>query len=313
MEQNNSGIVEQNNEYKEFVEKIYTKQADSCIYNQQSLAECGLYIQDDNAILQTVQCSSQIQPVNFSTSLVSNQENQEYAATTQILNVQQTQCETTQTDMTDIKIEPVESPESISPQWIMSAPLKYQANYLSVGSISSPYHSQVITAAAPKISEIQENEMINTPKSNVTVCTENLKPIELTKSSPSKFRAVEFVLNNLDSVPGEEKFYGWSDKAKDFANTQLSKESHESVYAQKINSNVKNSNNSQSTSVVMAEQTDLSHVGPSKRKSDKSSSKRKNKVLKNTNWAAEKDRTLKTYSNNLMRKKPKSWQPQEHC
>lgn len=38
MEQNNSGIVEQNNEYKEFVEKIYTKQADSCIYNQQSLA-----------------------------------------------------------------------------------------------------------------------------------------------------------------------------------------------------------------------------------------------------------------------------------
>lgn len=130
-----------------------------------------------------MQCSSQIQPVNFSTSLVSNQENQEYAATTQILNVQQTQCETTQTDMTDIKIEPVESPESISPQWIMSAPLKYQANYLSVGSISSPYHSQVITAAAPKISEIQENEMINTPKSNVTVCTENLKPIELTKST----------------------------------------------------------------------------------------------------------------------------------
>lgn len=93
----------------------------------------------------------------------------------------------------------------------------------------------------------------------------------------------------------------------------MSKESHESVYAQKINSNVKNPNNSQSTSVVMAEQTDLSHVGPSKRKSDKSSSKRKNKVLKNTNWAAEKDRTLKTYSNNLMRKKPRSWQPQEHC
>ncbi|CAB4474436.1 unnamed protein product [Rhizophagus irregularis] len=55
-------------------------------------------------------------------------------------------------------------------------------------AMDSPYHSQVITAAAPKISGIQENEMINTPKSNVTVCTENLKPIELTKSSPSKFR-----------------------------------------------------------------------------------------------------------------------------
>lgn len=93
----------------------------------------------------------------------------------------------------------------------------------------------------------------------------------------------------------------------------MSRESRERVYAQKFNLNIKNSNNSQSTSVVMAEQTDLSHDGPSKRKSDRSSSKRMNKVLKNVNWATEKDRTLKKYSNNLMRKKPKSWQSQEHC
>lgn len=131
-----------------------------------------------------MQCISQIQPVNFSTSLVSNQEYQEYADTTQKLNAQQTQCKLNcDTTQTNIKIEPVESSESISPQRIMSTPLTYQANSLSVGSISSPCHSQVITAAVPKISEIQENEMSNAPKSNVTVCTENLKPIELTKST----------------------------------------------------------------------------------------------------------------------------------
>jgi hypothetical protein len=39
MEQNNSDIVkQQNNEYKELDEKIYTKQANNCTYNQQSLA-----------------------------------------------------------------------------------------------------------------------------------------------------------------------------------------------------------------------------------------------------------------------------------
>lgn len=53
MEQNNSGIVEQqNNEYKEFVEKIYTKQSDSCIYNQQSLA--GKYFKCLCSILRTI-------------------------------------------------------------------------------------------------------------------------------------------------------------------------------------------------------------------------------------------------------------------
>lgn len=124
-------------------------------------------------ILQSVQCSSQIQPASFSTSLVSNHSNQEYTATKQNLNVQ-----------TNIKIEPVEPPKPISPQRIMPAPLKYQANSLSNGSTLSPSHYQVITAAVPKISDTQENEneMKNTPKPNVTMCAD-LKPIELTKST----------------------------------------------------------------------------------------------------------------------------------
>lgn len=153
--------------------------------------------------------------------------------------------------------------------------------------------------------------------------------------SSSHFRAVEFVLENLgknylysamnfsfmvdiltyhfiikDSVPGEEKFYNWSDKAKNFANIQLSKRSHERFYEQNINSNVASLNNSQSTSAVNEQQTDLPRYEPSKRKSNYGRSpKRINKVLKNAKWAAERDRILKKYSKNLMRKKPKSWQP----
>jgi hypothetical protein len=95
----------------------------------------------------------------------------------------------------------------------------------------------------------------------------------------------------------------------------LSRDSRESFYAQNINSNVASSSNSQSTLVVMEEneqQTDLSRYEPSKRKSNDISTPRKMyKVLKNANWTAERDRILKKYSKNLMRKKPKSWQPQK--
>ncbi|GBB98019.1 hypothetical protein RclHR1_03120004 [Rhizophagus clarus] len=307
MEQNNSSIVKkQINEYKELVEKVYIEEADNCTYSKQPLTECRPYIQHDNSVLQqSMQCSSKLQPASTSTSLESNRANQECATTSQDLDVQQTQfelnCDTTQPI---IKIEP----ESISP---------LQANSFVVGdsnrSIPSPPQSKVITAAVPKMSDVQENEMKNTPKPNITVCTENLKPIELTKSSSSSFRAVEFVLENLDSVPGEEKFYNWSDKAKDFANIQLSKESRERFYEQNINSNLASSYNSQSTSVFIAEneqQTDLTRYEPSKRKSNYGSSpKRMNKVLKNAKWAAERDSILKKYSKHLMRKKPKSWQP----
>lgn len=115
-----------------------------------------------------MQCSSQIQPASSCTSLETNRANQEYAATSQDLNAQQTQfesnCATTQPI---IKIEP----GSISP---------LQANSFTVGdsngSIPSPPHSKVITAAVSKMSDVQENEMKNTPKPNITVCTDNLKP-----------------------------------------------------------------------------------------------------------------------------------------
>jgi hypothetical protein len=116
---------------------------------------------------------------------------QEYTSTSHSLNAQQTQCAlncaTTQPNTKiepiaspkspNAKIEPIASPKSISP---IPVPLKSQTNSFAVGgsngSISSP--------SPPKISDVQESETKNTPNPNVMVCTENLNPIEPTKSTP---------------------------------------------------------------------------------------------------------------------------------
>ena len=115
-----------------------------------------------------------------------------------------------------------------------------------------------------------------------------------------------------DSVPGEEKFYNWSNKTKDFASNNLSNEIQEKFYANVAKSSNSHSDQSTLVAVIDNEQqrtSDNIFQNFGNETSPKNKKKSKGKGTENARLVAERDRILKKYSHRLMRRKPRSWQP----
>ncbi|CAI2177578.1 8172_t:CDS:2 [Funneliformis geosporum] len=269
MAQNNDVKEQNNSEYTKLLHRMYAQQATESTnaYSTQSLRGTESIIQSDNnnilqqssSILTTqtsscVMAGSQSQPASSNT-LVFSQMYQESISTSQVPNglqvpSQQQNVMQTAQNSPYFKAKPLHNDNS-------------QRN-VSLGHIENNI---------PKLSNIQSNMTISPKNSNAYT-----KTVELPerKTEESRFRVAEFVVDLLDSVPGEERFYN-----------NLSTNLKEKFYAQKINR--------------MNSINNVSH--------DNMSKVRKREVIEineNDNWIAERDHILKTYPHKLMRKKPRS-------